>query len=42
MSQTLHKNSKEPIELGNLNACTEVKLCLYFIYSGSKNSLLQD
>ena len=42
VSQTLLRNPKGPVELGKLNTNTEVKLCLFFIYSGSRNSLARD
>ena len=39
MSQNLPENPKGPVELGNPNTCAEVKLRLFFIYSGLRNSL---
>ena len=36
-------NSKGPVESGNPNTCTEVKLYMFiFIHDGFKNSLLLD
>ena len=42
LSETLLGNPRGPVEQGNPNTCAEVKLCLFFIYSDSKSSLLQD
>ena len=42
MSQTLLGNPRGPVEQGNPNICAEVKLYLFFIYSGLRSSLLRD
>ena len=42
MSQNLPENPKGPVEHGNPNTCAEVKLRLFFIYSGLRNSLPRD
>ena len=42
LPQTLLGNPKGAVELPNPNTCPEVKLCLLFIYSDSRNSLPRD
>ena len=39
---TLLGNPKERIVQGNPNTCIKVKLCLFFIYSGSRNIFWQN
>ena len=39
-SMTLFGNLKGPVEQGNLNTCSETKLCLILFYSNSSSSLL--
>ena len=39
LSRTLLENPGETVELGNTNAWTEVKRCLFLIYFVSRNSL---
>ena len=41
-SQTLLWNLKSPVKQGNPNTSSEIKLCLFFIYSGSRSSLVRD
>ena len=40
MSQILLGNPRGPVKQGNPNTFAEVKLCLLFIYSGSRSSFL--
>ena len=42
LSQTLLGNPRGAVEQGNRNTSTEAKLCLFFIHSSSRSSLLQD
>ena len=42
MAKTSVGNPRGLVEQDNPNICAKVKLCLCFIYSGSKSSLLQD
>ena len=42
VSQTLLGNPNGPVQLGNPNICAEVKLCVFFIDSVSRNSLPRD